>query len=152
MTRYYINVIITLVSYHKIGGLGGRMKQWTIIYRSRYSAWFEKCGEDLQDEILAHLEVLKVLGPTLGRPRVDHIKGSVRQNMKELRIQFKGDPVRILFAFDPDRQAVLLLGGSKVGDKRWYDRNIPLADNEFTLHLKEMTKGLRKDKEKEKKQ
>lgn len=128
------------------------MKRWTIIYRSHYNAWFEKCGEDLQDEILAHLEVLKVLGPTLGRPRVDHIKGSAHQNMKELRIQFKKDPVRILFAFDPDRQAVLLLGGSKAGDKRWYDRNIPAADKEFTLHLQEMVKGHKKDNEKEKKQ
>jgi hypothetical protein len=60
------------------------MKQWTIIYRPRYSAWFGKCGEELQDEILAHLEVLKTVGPNLGRPRVDHIKGSAHQNMKEL--------------------------------------------------------------------
>jgi hypothetical protein len=80
------------------------MKQWTIIYRPRYSAWFGKCGEELQDEILAHLEVLKIVGPNLGRPRVDHIKGSVHQNMKELRVQFKGDPVRVLFAFDPDQE------------------------------------------------
>jgi hypothetical protein len=117
------------------------MKQWIIIYRPRYSAWFGKCGEELQDEILAHLEVLKVVGPNLGRPRVDHIKGSVHQNMKEL----KGDPVRILFAFDPDRSAVLLLGGAKTGDDRWYRRNVPLADEEFSLHLQEMEMRKRKD-------
>jgi hypothetical protein len=64
------------------------MKRWTIIYRPRFSAWFGKCREELQDDILAHLEVLQALGPSLGRPRVDHIKGSVHQNMKELRIQF----------------------------------------------------------------
>jgi hypothetical protein len=116
------------------------MKDWTIIYRPRYAAWFGKCGEQLQNEILAHLEVLKTMGPNLGRPRVDHIKGLKHQNMKELRIQFKDDPVRVLFAFDPKRRAVLLLGGAKTGDKDWYRRNVPLADQELTLHLKEMEK------------
>lgn len=116
------------------------MKEGTIIYRSRYANWFGKCGESLQDEILAHLEVLRTMGPNLGRPRVDHIKGSKHQNMKELRIQFKGDPVRILFAFDLKRRAVLLLGGAKTGDKDWYRRNVPLADQELTLHLNELEK------------
>ena len=124
------------------------MKEWTIIYRPRYSAWFVQCGEELQDEILAHLEVLKTMGPNLARPRVDHIKGSAHQNMKELRIQFKGDPVRVLFAFDPNRRAVLLLGGTKTGDERWYRRNIPLADQELTAHLREMDRGRTKRKEK----
>ncbi len=120
------------------------MKEWTIIYRPRYFGWFKKCGEPLQNAFLAHLEVLKTLGPSLGRPRVDHIKGSKHQNMKELRIQFKGDPVRILFAFDPARQAVLCLGGAKKGDKDWYRQNLPLADHEFTSHLEEMTKDKKK--------
>jgi hypothetical protein len=124
------------------------MKEWTIIYRPPYSTWFAKCSEELQNEILANLEVLKTMGPNLGRPRVDHIKGSTHQNMKELRVQFKGDPVRILFAFDPDRRAVLLLGGAKTGDERWYRRNVPLADQEFSLHLQEMQKNKKKDKEK----
>ncbi len=124
------------------------MKAWTIIYRSPYRAWFGKCGEELQNEILAHLEVLKTVGPNLGRPRVDHIKGSEHQNMKELRVQFKGDPVRILFAFDPDRRAVLLLGGTKTGDDRWYRKHVPLADQEFSLHLQEMQSEKKKQKEK----
>ena len=124
------------------------MKAWTIIYRSPYRAWFGKCGEELQNEILAHLEVLKTVGPNLGRPRVDHIKGSAHQNMKELRVQFKGDPVRILFAFDPDRRAVLLLGGTKTGDDRWYRKHVPLADQDFTLHLQEMQSEKKKQKEK----
>lgn len=124
------------------------MKEWTIVYRPHYSAWFGKCGEAMQNEILAHLEVLKTVGPNLGRPRVDHIKGSAHQNMKELRIQFKGDPVRILFAFDPDRRAVLLLGGTKTGDDRWYRKHVPLADQEFRLHLQEMQAEKRTHKEK----
>jgi hypothetical protein len=124
------------------------MKEWTIVYRPRYSAWFEKCGEPLQNEILANLEVLKTMGPNLGRPRVDHIKGSAHGNMKELRVQFKGDPVRILFAFDPARRAVLLLGGAKTGDKDWYNRNIPLADKELSTHLQEMENEMKKEKKK----
>ena len=124
------------------------MKEWTIIYRPHYRAWFGKCGEEMQNEILAHLEVLKTVGPNLGRPRVDHIRGSAHQNMKELRVQFKGDPVRILFAFDPDRRAVLLLGGTKTGDDRWYRKHVPLADQDFTLHLQEMQSEQKKQKEK----
>ncbi len=120
------------------------MKEWAIIYRSRHSLWFNKCGEPLQNEILAHLEVLKIMGPSLGRPRVDHMKGSKHQNMKELRIQYKGDSVRILFAFDPARQAVLCLGGVKTGDKDWYRRNLPLADQEFPSHLEEMAQDQKK--------
>ncbi len=116
------------------------MSEWTILYRPRYTAWFGRCGEDLQNEILAHLEVLKTMGPTLGRPRVDHIKASKHQNMKELRVQYKGDPVRILFAFDPKRRAVLLLGGAKTGDEQWYRRNVPIADRELDAHLAEMQK------------
>lgn len=69
--------------------------------------------------------------------------------MKELRIQFKGNPVRILFAFDPDRRAVLLLGGAKTGDERWYRRTVPLADREFTAHLQEIAQGKRTEKEKQ---
>ena len=55
--------------------------------------------------------------------------------MKELRIQYQGDPWRILFAFDPDRNAILLLGGNKRGDECWYDDNIPVADRRFKRHL-----------------
>lgn len=124
------------------------MKEWTIMYRPHYRPWFGKCGEDMQNEILAHLEVLKTVGPHLGRPRVDHIKGSAHQNMKELRVQFKGDPVRILFAFDPDRRAVLLLGGTKTGDDRWYRKHVPLADQDFRVHLQEMQSEKEKQKEK----
>ncbi len=55
--------------------------------------------------------------------------------MKELCIQFRGDPWRILFAFDPNRAAVLLVGGNKRGDKRWYKKQIPIADARFKRHL-----------------
>jgi hypothetical protein len=61
--------------------------------------------------------------------------------MKELRVQHDGNPYRILFAFDPQRQAVLLIGGSKGGDKRWYEKNIPIADRRFAEYLEETNQG-----------
>jgi hypothetical protein len=55
--------------------------------------------------------------------------------MKELRVQFRSDPWRILFAFDPNRAAILLVGGNKRGDKRWYRTHLPIADERFRRHL-----------------
>ena len=86
------------------------------------------------------LDVLEEQGPSIGRPYVDTIKGSDLPNMKELRVQHAGLPYRILFAFDPKRQAVLLVGGNKTEDKRWYEINIPIADKRFRKYLEE-TKG-----------
>jgi hypothetical protein len=77
----------------------------------------------------------------LGRPYVDTIKGSAFTNMKELRVQYDGNPYRILFAFDPQRQAVLLIGGNKRGDKRWYEKNIPIAERRFAEYLAETNGG-----------
>jgi hypothetical protein len=72
--------------------------------------------------------------------------------MKELIVQYKGDPWRILFAFDPDRHAILLVGGDKTGDNRWYKTNIPIADDRFQKHLAELdrekARKLGKDKQK----
>ena len=80
------------------------------------------------------LDVLEEEGPQLGRPYVDTVEESVFPNMKELRVQHKGDPWRILFAFDFERAAVLLVGGNKRGNKRWYLEHIPIADERFQEH------------------
>ena len=79
--------------------------------------------------------MLEQLGPGLGRPKVDTLKGSTCSNMKELRTQHAGDPYRTLFAFDPRRCAILLIGGCKAGDKRFYERLIPEADRLYQEHL-----------------
>lgn len=73
----------------------------------------------------------------LGRPYADTVYESAFPNMKELRIQNQGNPVRAFFAFDPLRQAIVLCAGDKSGDKRFYDRMIPLADREYQEYLKE---------------
>jgi len=80
--------------------------------------------------------VLEEKGPGLARPYADTVHGSRFSNMKELRVQSRGDPVRVFFAFDPSRTGVLLCAGNKVGnEKRFYDEMIPIADQEFTEYL-----------------
>lgn len=117
---------------------------WEVEFEDECLVWFEGLEEGLQDEILAQTDLLSRFGPNLGRPKVDSIKESSHSNMKELRIQYKGDPWRILFAFDPLRTAILLVGGNKGGnEKRWYKENIPIADRRYTKHLQNLkrTKG-----------
>ena len=84
--------------------------------------------------IVTSLRILREIGPSLGRPHVDAINDSEQKNMTELRIQNKQRLFRIMFAFDPDRKAILLIGGDKRGDKRFYERIIPLADALFDEH------------------
>lgn len=111
---------------------------WDVVYDPQFREWLMGCPHDLQDEILAHISLLKEYGPTLSRPKVDTLKGSTFPNMKELRVQCKGQPWRILFAFDPKRRSILLVGGNKRGDKRWYTKNIALADARYAQHLQRM--------------
>ena len=111
---------------------------WQILQTDQFKEWFKKddnVDEDARVSIYAVMEVLKQLGPNLGRPYVDSVKGSRHENMKELRVQSKGRPFRIFFAFDPSRQAVLLIGGNKTGDKRFYTRMIPIADQLYDHYL-----------------
>ncbi len=63
------------------------------------------------------------------------MQGSKHPNMKELRVQHAGRPYRVLYAFDPRRTAILLLGGHKTGDDRWYERMVPVADRLYDEHL-----------------
>lgn len=77
-------------------------------------------------------------GPALGHPYSSGIKGSKFTHMRELRVQHHGRPYRILYAFDPRRVALMLLGGDKTGDDRWYAKAIPEADRLYAKHLKEI--------------
>jgi hypothetical protein len=116
---------------------GFRM-EWEVLFDEEFDEWLLTLDAGLQDEIWSHIEVLRRIGPNLGRPRVDTVKGSKFSNMKELRVQYQGDPWRILFAFDPRRNAILLVGGNKRANKRWYQEHIPIADQRFRRHLKSL--------------
>jgi hypothetical protein len=110
---------------------------WEVLYTDEFGAWFETLIEDQQDAVIARVDLLEAEGPALGRPTVDTIAGSRHQNMKELRVS-KGGAIRILFAFDPRRQAVLLIGGDKAGQwQAWYEEAIPVADDLFDEYLRE---------------
>ena len=105
-----------------------------VVFDPDCHAWFEALDERVQDAVLRSLLVLQAKGPMLGQPYVDSIKGSRIANLKELRIQVGGDPWRILFAFDEARRAILLVGGNKAGDDRWYETNIPIAERRAKHH------------------
>jgi hypothetical protein len=91
-----------------------------------------------QEDVRASVKILQRRGPSLGRPHVDSVARSRYPNMKELRTQRAGRPYRTLFAFDPRRVAILLIGGDKTGNDRWYDEFVPLADKIYAEHLKEI--------------
>jgi hypothetical protein len=94
--------------------------------------WIMNLDDDDYDQIMARIELLEERGPALGRPVVDTIEGSRHPNMKELR----AGTMRALFAFDPLRQAIVLVGGDKRDDwTGWYERNIQRADDLLDAHL-----------------
>jgi hypothetical protein len=83
-------------------------------------------------------ELLEQVGPVLGRPNVDTLKGSKIANLKELRVQHERRPLRILFVFDPRRIGYLILGGDKTGSNDWYTTFIPQAEKIYRQHLAEI--------------
>ena len=113
---------------------------WEIEYADEFGEWWTQLTDSEQDALTASIGLLEELGPNLGRPHADHIKGSKYTNMKELRTQVDGEPLRTFFAFDPRRIAILLIGGNKGGDDRFYDRMIPIADRLYETHLEELKK------------
>jgi hypothetical protein len=99
--------------------------------------WLDETDQDTYEQVIAAVGILVEEGPHLGRPLVDSVKGSRFKNMKELRPGSAGrSEVRILFAFDPHRRAILLTAGDKARKwDRWYQTNIPLADDLFAAHV-----------------
>jgi hypothetical protein len=113
---------------------------WEVEYTDEFGYWWQQLNADEQESVAASVELLRPLGPNLPRPHADTLKGSRHSNMKELRTQHEGHPLRTLFAFDPRRRAILLIGGNKSGDDRFYERMIPLADNLYDEHLASLRK------------
>lgn len=96
--------------------------------------------ETEQESIDASVRLLEERGPNLGFPHTSGIAGSKHSHMRELRIQHEGRPYRILYAFDPRRCAILLLGGDKTGDQRWYEVHVPIADRLYDTHIQTLKK------------
>jgi hypothetical protein len=102
--------------------------------------WLLELGQASYELVVAAIELLGEIGPQLGRPLVDTVVGSRHRNMKELRPGSSGrSELRILFAFDPKRQAIMLIAGDKAGNwNKWYRKNIPIADDRFDHHLENL--------------
>ncbi|UOQ58761.1 type II toxin-antitoxin system RelE/ParE family toxin [Leucobacter allii] len=102
--------------------------------------WLASLDDDSRAQVVAAIELLEDRGPQLGRPIVDTVSSSKHRNMKELRPGSSGrSELRVLFAFDPERSAIMLIAGDKTGTwKRWYKKSIPLADDLFDDHLRSL--------------
>ncbi|MFM7670856.1 MAG: type II toxin-antitoxin system RelE/ParE family toxin, partial [Betaproteobacteria bacterium] len=88
--------------------------------------------------VAASVGLLEERGPNLGFPHSSGITRSTYDHMRELRTQHDGRPYRTLYAFDPRRAAILLIGGDKTGDDRWYEKNVPIADRLYEEHLRQL--------------
>jgi len=113
---------------------------WEVEYTDEFEQWWKTLTLAEQASLEAGVRLLEQFGPRLSRPYADTVKGSRHSNMKELRTQHRGRPLRTFFAFDPRRSAILLIGGDKTGDERFYDRMLPLADKLYDEYLKELRK------------
>jgi hypothetical protein len=112
------------------------VSRWSVEFHPACEEWADRLDPGDAEAFLAAVRVLRDRGPALGRPLVDTVKGSRHNNMKELRPGSTGrTEIQVLFAFDVERMAILLVGGDKSGDwKGWYDTNIPVADDRFGEH------------------
>jgi hypothetical protein len=111
---------------------------WEIEFTDEFDGWWSSLTAEEQDSIADMVYVLEEFGPALARPQADTVHGSKYPNMRELRIQHQGHPYRVLYAFDPRRVGVLLIGGDKTGNNRWYDEFVPKADVIYAQHLREI--------------
>ena len=110
---------------------------WKVATTDEYDQWLDDQSHEAVSEVIAIVSLLRQYGPQLSRPHADTLKGSRFANMKELRVRTSAAQIRIAFAFDPDRQAILLVAGDKrgVSEKRFYRRLIDKADALYAAHL-----------------
>lgn len=113
---------------------------WEVEYTDKFGDWWSGLSENEQESLAASVRLLEERGPTLGFPHSSGINGSRHGHMRELRTQHDGHPLRTLYAFDPRRSAILLIGGDKTGDNRWYDTNVLVADRLYDEHLEQLRK------------
>jgi len=111
---------------------------WDVEYTDEFEGWWNTLSEDEQVSVAASVALLEARGPQLPFPHSSGIKDSRHSHMRELRTQHEGRPYRTLYAFDPRRTAVLLIGGDKTGNDRWYEETIGFADQLYDQHLAQL--------------
>lgn len=113
---------------------------WEVEFTGEFDLWWESLSAEEQDSVDSYVHMLEDAGPALTRPYADIIRGSRFPNMRELRVQHQGRPYRVLYAFNPHRTGILLIGGDKTGNSRWYQEFVPKADAIYAHHLGELEK------------
>jgi hypothetical protein len=113
---------------------------WEVEFTDEFEEWWRALSESEQGKVDARVSLLMEQGPNLGFPFSSQVKTSRFPEMRELRAQAGGDPLRMLYAFDPRRTAILLVAGDKTGDDRWYEKSVPVADRLFERHLRTIEK------------
>lgn len=116
---------------------------WDVEGTDEFEQWFRDVLDARERAAVGRvIELLTELGPQLGRPHVDTLAGTRLANLKELRAHTRVAELRVLFAFDPRRTAILLLGGNKAGRwERWYRQAIPQAEALYAEHLQALERG-----------
>lgn len=125
LTPYVIHAILSFMA-------------WEVEFTNEFGGWWDGLTEEEQESVDFCVSLLQKVGPMLTRPYADAVHGSEFPNMRELRVQHDGRPYRILYAFDPRRTGILLIGGDKTGNARWYEEYVPKADALFAQHLREI--------------
>ena len=114
--------------------------KWDIEYTDAFGDWWRTLSEAEQESVAASVQLLELRGPLLGFPHTSAVQGSRHSHMRELRTQHHGRPYRTLYAFDPRRCVILLIGGEKTGHDSWYEVHVPLADRLYDEHLEQLRK------------
>ncbi len=113
---------------------------WSVEHTDEFGEWYGGLSESQQDGVVAIGLPLIEQGPQLPFPYSSGLSGSKHPHMRELRVQSGGRPIRVFYAFDPRRTAILLIGGDKTGDDRFYERMIPVADALYDTYIDEIRK------------
>lgn len=111
---------------------------WDVEYTDQFAQWWDDLTPEEQESVGLGVDLLEEKGPTLEFPHSSRILSSRHTNMRELRMQSGGRPLRIFYVFDPRRTAILLIGGDKTGNNRFYPRFVRRADQLYDEHLAEL--------------
>jgi hypothetical protein len=114
---------------------------WEVEFSNEFGEWWNGLSAAEQKSVDFTVSLLQEVGPTLRMPHSSGIEMSRHTHMRELRIQHEGRPYRVFYAFDPRRTALLLIGGDKIGNNRWYQEYVPLADAIYDRHLRGLEEG-----------
>jgi hypothetical protein len=122
LTEYSVKPILSLVA-------------WEVEFTDEFEGWWSNLTEDEQESVDFGVRLLEERGVALDHPYSSRVEQSRHGRMRELRVQHQGRPYRVLYAFDPRRTVILLIGGDKTGHDRWYEEQVPRADDLYDQHV-----------------